>query len=108
MIGRGGDSNKGQHPDEQLPGRSVIKLWGTTGKDRKMILTGPEGGGDAGSHHRSKQHVEGQDVLRVVGHVLQLVLGGAGVQGQLPGTVPAHKLCGQTQSLVTRGVTLVW
>lgn len=57
-----------------------------------IILTGPEGGGDARSHHRSKQHVEGQDILRVVGHVLQLVLGGAGVQGQLPGTVPAHEL----------------
>lgn len=57
-----------------------------------MMLTGPEGGGDAGSHHRSEQHVKGQDVLRVGGHVLQLVLGGAGVKGQLPGTIPAHKL----------------
>lgn len=70
----------------------VIHPWGTAAKTRNIILTGLEGGRDAGSHHRSEQHVEGQDVLRVRGHVLELVLGGAGVQGQLPGSVPAHKL----------------
>lgn len=64
--------------------------------DLICVLTGSEGGRDAGPHHGSKQHVESQDILRVMGHVLQLVLCGAAVQSHLPGTVPTRKLWEQT------------
>lgn len=57
-----------------------------------LLLTGFEGCRDARSHHRSKQHVESQHILCVVGHVLQMVLCGAAIQSQLPGTVTASEL----------------
>ena len=62
------------------------------GTDGMLTLTCSEGGGDPRPHHRSKQHVERQDVLCIMSHILQLVLRGAVVQSQLPGAVPANKL----------------
>ena len=57
-----------------------------------VSLTGAEGGGDPGSHHRPKQHIEGEHVLRVVHEILQQALRGAAIQSQLSGTVTTHKL----------------
>ena len=58
-----------------------------------LVLTGSEGGADARSHQGSKQHVQSQDILCIMGHVLQVVVRGAAIQSQLPGTVPPGKLC---------------
>ena len=57
-----------------------------------LVLTCSEGCRDTRPHHRSKQHIEREHILSVMGHILQLVLCSAAVQSQLPGTVPTNKL----------------
>lgn len=56
------------------------------------LLTSSEGGSDARSNCSAKQHVKRQDILRIMGYIFQLVLCSAGVQSQLPGTIPTNKL----------------
>lgn len=56
------------------------------------LLTSSKSGRDARSNRRAKQHIQSQDILRVMGYIFQLVLRGAAVQSQLSGTIPTNKL----------------